>query len=76
MWYYRLSGMNLMYVHDDTETLEDSFTILLTDGKHQVQRRLMVQIVPQNDEGPSVIRWGFSVEVMLAHVELSFNWTR
>lgn len=54
---YWLSGMNLMYVHDDSETWEDSFTILLTDGKHQIQQRVTVQIVPQNDEEPSVIRW-------------------
>lgn len=59
MLYYWISGMNLMYVHDDSETLEDSFTILLTDGKHQIQRRVTVQIVPQNDEEPSVIRWDF-----------------
>lgn len=59
MLYYRLSGMNLMYVHDDTETLEDSFTIQLTDGKHQIQQSVTVQIVPQNDEEPSVIRWDF-----------------
>lgn len=48
-----------MYVHDDSETLEDSFTVLLTDGKHQVRRRLSVQIEPQNDEEPRIIRWDF-----------------
>ncbi len=29
--------MKIMYMHDDTETLKDAFTIQLTDGGHTVQ---------------------------------------
>lgn len=51
-----LSGVDLMYMHDDSENMEDSFTIQLTDGKHRLQRQVMVKVLPVNDEEPRVIR--------------------
>lgn len=45
-----------MYMHDDSENMVDSFTIHLTDGKHQLQRHVMVNVLPVNDEEPRVIR--------------------
>lgn len=48
--------MNLMYIHDDSENMEDSFTIQLNDGKHQIQQQVAVKILPRNDEEPHVIR--------------------
>lgn len=51
-----LSGMNLMYIHDDSENMEDTFTIQLNDGRHQIQQQVAVKILPRNDEEPHVIR--------------------
>lgn len=50
--------MDLMYMHDDSENMEDSFTIQLTDGRHRLHRQVMVKVLPVNDEEPSVIRSG------------------
>ncbi|XP_068611805.1 FRAS1-related extracellular matrix protein 1a [Brachionichthys hirsutus] len=51
-----INGMDLMYMHDDSENLKDSFTIQLSDGNHKVHRQVMVQVLPVNDEAPRVIR--------------------
>ncbi|XP_030018419.1 FRAS1-related extracellular matrix protein 1a isoform X2 [Sphaeramia orbicularis] len=50
------NGLALMYMHDDSENMEDSFTIQLTDGKHQLHRQVMVKVLPINDEEPHVVR--------------------
>ncbi|XP_055084970.1 FRAS1-related extracellular matrix protein 1a isoform X2 [Periophthalmus magnuspinnatus] len=50
------NGLELMYMHDDSENMEDSFTIQLTDGKHKLQRQVMVKVLPVNDQMPQVIR--------------------
>ncbi|XP_034532908.1 FRAS1-related extracellular matrix protein 1a [Notolabrus celidotus] len=50
------NGMDLMYLHDDSEHMDDSFTIQLTDGRHQLHRQVMVKVQPVNDEEPRVIR--------------------
>ncbi|KAL0970327.1 hypothetical protein UPYG_G00240500 [Umbra pygmaea] len=50
------NGMSLMYMHDDSENMVDSFIIQLTDGKHKLQRHVMVNVLPVNDEEPRVIR--------------------
>uniref|UniRef100_A0A3Q3FCR4 Fras1 related extracellular matrix 1a n=1 Tax=Labrus bergylta TaxID=56723 RepID=A0A3Q3FCR4_9LABR len=52
----RLSGLDLMYLHDDSENMDDSFSIQLTDGRHQLHRQVMVKVLPVNDEEPRVIR--------------------
>ncbi|RVE60115.1 hypothetical protein OJAV_G00177700 [Oryzias javanicus] len=49
-------GMDVMYAHDDSENMEDSFCIQLTDGQHQVDKQVMVEVLPVNDEEPRVIR--------------------
>ncbi|XP_044197505.1 FRAS1-related extracellular matrix protein 1a [Thunnus albacares] len=51
-----ISGNTLMYMHDDSENMDDSFTIQLTDGRHQLHRQVMVKVLPVNDEEPNVIR--------------------
>ncbi|XP_030635867.1 FRAS1-related extracellular matrix protein 1a isoform X3 [Chanos chanos] len=57
------NGMTLMYMHDDSESTQDSFTLLLTDGKHQLQRQVQVKVIPVNDEEPCIIRnTGIEVE--------------
>ncbi|KAM5193950.1 FRAS1-related extracellular matrix protein 1 [Mantella aurantiaca] len=46
------NGMKLVYVHDDSENLEDIFTIQLSDGKHEVERTIFVTVSGINDEKP------------------------
>uniref|UniRef100_A0A7M4DYV2 FRAS1-related extracellular matrix protein 1 n=1 Tax=Crocodylus porosus TaxID=8502 RepID=A0A7M4DYV2_CROPO len=46
------NGMRLIYMHDDSETLADGFTIQLSDGKHKVLRTISVKVIPVNDEKP------------------------
>ncbi|CAL1590665.1 unnamed protein product [Knipowitschia caucasica] len=46
----------IMYLHDDSEYLEDSFTIELTDGKHKIHKQVMVKVLPVNDQEPKIIR--------------------
>ncbi|XP_058617699.1 FRAS1-related extracellular matrix protein 1b isoform X1 [Onychostoma macrolepis] len=58
-------GMKIMYMHDDTETLKDAFTIQLTDGGHTVQGTACVRIIPVNDEKPWLLKnAGIEVEAM------------
>ncbi|KAF5895047.1 FRAS1-related extracellular matrix protein 1, partial [Clarias magur] len=57
------NGMTLMYLHDDSESEQDSFIIQLSDGKHQLQRKISVKVMPVNDEKPCIIRnTGIEVE--------------
>uniref|UniRef100_A0A3Q2Q6U8 FRAS1-related extracellular matrix protein 1 n=1 Tax=Fundulus heteroclitus TaxID=8078 RepID=A0A3Q2Q6U8_FUNHE len=49
-------GLDLAYLHDDSENMIDSFIIHLTDGRHELQRQVTVEVVPVNDEEPHVIR--------------------
>ncbi|XP_078426640.1 FRAS1-related extracellular matrix protein 1a isoform X1 [Cetorhinus maximus] len=57
-------GMKLMYMHDDSETVADSFTIQLSDGKHKVHKVISVVILPLNDEQPLLSRNnGLKVEI-------------
>nr|XP_015211471.1 PREDICTED: FRAS1-related extracellular matrix protein 1-like [Lepisosteus oculatus] len=49
-------GMKIVYMHDDTETLKDSFAVQLTDGKHTVQGTVHVHIIPVNDEKPRLLK--------------------
>lgn len=52
-----LTGMTLMYLHDDSESEQDSFIIQLSDGKHKLQRHIWVKVMPVNDENPCIIRY-------------------
>uniref|UniRef100_A0A4W6CZ86 Fras1 related extracellular matrix 1b n=1 Tax=Lates calcarifer TaxID=8187 RepID=A0A4W6CZ86_LATCA len=46
------SGMKIVYMHDDTETLKDAVALQLTDGVHTVQGTAQVTVLPVNDEKP------------------------
>ncbi|XP_041636155.1 FRAS1-related extracellular matrix protein 1a [Cheilinus undulatus] len=50
------NGMELVYQHDDSENMGDSFTVQLTDGRHKLHKQVMVTVQPVNDEEPRVIR--------------------
>ncbi|XP_076830846.1 FRAS1-related extracellular matrix protein 3 [Brachyhypopomus gauderio] len=55
---------NIVYEHDDSETKEDSFEIRLTDGKHSVEAKVLIMIIPVDDETPRMaINDGLEVEI-------------
>ncbi|XP_024865417.1 FRAS1-related extracellular matrix protein 1b isoform X2 [Kryptolebias marmoratus] len=49
-------GMKIMYVHDDTETLEDTVLLRLTDGIHTVEGTARVTVLPVNDNKPQLLK--------------------
>ncbi|XP_036593361.1 FRAS1-related extracellular matrix protein 1 [Trichosurus vulpecula] len=62
------TGMKLMYIHDDSESLADDFTIQLSDGKHKILRTISIKILPVNDENPVLAK--------KAEIELNMGETR
>ncbi|XP_072171221.1 extracellular matrix protein 3-like [Diadema setosum] len=59
-----LTGNDILYEHDDSETTEDSFTVLLTDGKYEVNKEILVMIIPRDDETPRLtINDGLDIEI-------------
>ncbi|ETE61666.1 FRAS1-related extracellular matrix protein 1, partial [Ophiophagus hannah] len=46
------NGLKLVYLHDDSDSLADDFSIQLSDGKHQVSKTISVKVTPVNDEKP------------------------
>ncbi|XP_063314539.1 FRAS1-related extracellular matrix protein 3 [Pelobates fuscus] len=55
---------NIVYEHDDSETKEDSFEILLTDGEHKLEKNVLIMIIPVDDETPRMaINDGLEVEI-------------
>ncbi|KAM7412782.1 hypothetical protein PAMA_020251 [Pampus argenteus] len=55
---------SIVYEHDDTETTQDSFDIVLTDGKFSVEKTAIVMIIPVDDETPRMaINDGLEIEI-------------
>ncbi|XP_042671287.1 FRAS1-related extracellular matrix protein 1-like, partial [Centrocercus urophasianus] len=63
------NGMKLMYMHDDSENLNDSFKIQLSDGKHKVLRTISVKVIPVNDEKP-VLSKKDNIEVRMGETRI------
>ncbi|XP_075419717.1 FRAS1-related extracellular matrix protein 2 [Tenrec ecaudatus] len=59
-----IESSSIIYEHDDSETQEDSFVIELTDGKHSVEKRVLVLVIPVDDETPRMtINNGLDIEI-------------
>ncbi|XP_014728412.1 PREDICTED: FRAS1-related extracellular matrix protein 1 [Sturnus vulgaris] len=63
------NGMKLMYMHDNSENLNDSFKIQLSDGKHKVLRTISVKVIPVNDEKP-VLSKKNDIEVNIGETQI------
>ncbi|CAK6442941.1 unnamed protein product [Pipistrellus nathusii] len=59
-----IESSSIIYEHDDSETQEDSFVIKLTDGKHSVEKMVLIMVIPVDDETPRMaINNGLEVEI-------------
>ncbi|XP_053702923.1 FRAS1-related extracellular matrix protein 2-like isoform X1 [Synchiropus splendidus] len=54
----------IVYEHDDSETTEDSFEVILTDGKYSVRKTAVVMVIAVDDETPRMlVNDGLEVDV-------------
>ncbi|XP_062869848.1 FRAS1-related extracellular matrix protein 2a [Trichomycterus rosablanca] len=55
---------SIIYEHDDSETTEDTFNIILTDGKYNVEGTVVVKIIALDDETPRLaINDGLEIDI-------------
>ncbi|XP_039219625.1 FRAS1-related extracellular matrix protein 1 isoform X6 [Crotalus tigris] len=63
------NGLKLVYLHDDSDSLVDDFSIQLSDGKHKVSKTISVKVNPVNDEKPVLSRKG-KIEVNMGEAQI------
>ncbi|KAL7988674.1 hypothetical protein Chor_007593 [Crotalus horridus] len=63
------NGLKLVYLHDDSDSLADDFSIQLSDGKHKVSKTISVKVNPVNDEKPVLSRKG-KIEVNMGEAQI------
>ncbi|XP_070598646.1 FRAS1-related extracellular matrix protein 1 isoform X1 [Erythrolamprus reginae] len=63
------NGLKLLYLHDDTDSLADDFSVQLSDGKHKVSKTISVKVIPVNDEKPVLSRKS-KLEVNMGEAEI------
>ncbi|XP_064795225.1 FRAS1-related extracellular matrix protein 2-like [Oncorhynchus masou masou] len=57
------TGSTIVYEHDGSETRHDNFSVKVTDGKHIVEKEVVVTVIPVDDETPRLaINIGLEVE--------------
>uniref|UniRef100_A0A3B4BHL2 FRAS1-related extracellular matrix protein N-terminal domain-containing protein n=1 Tax=Periophthalmus magnuspinnatus TaxID=409849 RepID=A0A3B4BHL2_9GOBI len=55
---------SILYEHDNSETIEDSFDVILTDGKFSIEKTVIVMVIPVDDETPRMaINNGLEIEI-------------
>lgn len=57
------TGTTIVYEHDGSETRHDNFSVKVTDGKHVIEKEVIVTVIPVDDETPRLaINTGLEVE--------------
>lgn len=57
-------------MHDDTETLEDTVVLRLTDGVHTVEGTAQVTVMPVNDNKPRLLKYMHTRARMQKHTNI------